>query len=224
MSTEATTMSRIEVLYPETPSLPWAHKTLETPRPNVDHLNHVGRINGNGEVYADESVIDEADTIRSLGLRANDLLYHATSSIALPAIAQHGALLSSQQLLDIQEPLTTGEITTNEGWHHLQSNGLPDVYASRSPTRTDYARTTDGYYPVVFGIDPQRLESQPTRDYGDGIRLGARVALGAVAAQIVPFKHISETKEWSRVNCRDDTVTMSLDAALLLTWGLGHRS
>lgn len=223
MSTSPNAISRIEVVYPEAPSFVMRQEAVKKGHSVARHLMLVGTIDSDAEVYADESAIDEVNIIRNLGLRVNDLLYHATSSIALPAIARHGALLSSQQILKLQEPVVTGEITTEQGWLHRHRDGLSDVYASHSPIDTGYAQVTDGHYPVIFGIDPQKLETQPSIDYESGMRLGGRVALRAIAVQIVPFDRVSQTKNWAFENCLDDTIIMSLDAAFLLTYGLGYR-
>lgn len=224
MSSTSIAKSRIEVVYPAPPSFLGERKSPDTPVSKVDHLKPVGRIYPDGEAYADELVIDEVDTIRSLGFSVSTLIYHATSSIALPAIAQHEAILSSKQLIEIEEPILTGEITTEQGWLHRHIKGLPDVYASNSPINTQYAQVTGEHHPVIFGIDPSKLERRPGTDTGDGMRLGARVALGCIAAQVVPFDKIREMKEWSAEHCPEGAITMSLDAAFMLAYGLGHRS
>ncbi|MFZ1301451.1 MAG: hypothetical protein WAQ27_02640 [Candidatus Microsaccharimonas sp.] len=194
------------------------------PTPDVEHLRPVGRIHFDSEVYAHQSVIDETKALRALGFQADSLMYHATSSIALPSIAKHGALLSSKELIAAEEPIETGEITTPEGWLHRHNNGLDDVYASSSSISTEYAQTTGEHFPVLFGINSRMIEQRIWMDTGDGLRLGGRVALNAIAAQVTPFDKVAEVKEWAAENCPEDTVTLSLDAAFMLTYHLGYRS
>lgn len=199
------------------------HARSREKRPQVDvsDLELIGR-DRNMAIYGAESLVEELDTVRKLGGLAVGSVYHATSSVALPAIAKHEALLSSKSLLEKSEPVVTGEITTDVGEFHRHFGGLEDVYASNSTSNISYSQITgEDEYPVIFGISTMR-SSEPSSYRAEECRLGPRVELDRITAQIVLHDKVPEMRAWSQVASTESDVTMSLDAAFVLGQ-LGNR-
>jgi hypothetical protein len=210
MSGNASGSFRLEVIYPRS----FFDKTPSTI--DISGLNYIGLING-GEAYASQDLVTEVIAIRALGGLHKGDVYHATSSVALPAISRQKALLSSRRLIKEGESLVTGEITTPQGRLHKEWNGLEDVYASASPHNVMYAKTKEDEYPVIFGIDAAPFTMHAgLGDYGDGIKLGPTVPLSHVNSMAVPHERVSEANTWSQENCRSDTLVLSLQAAMVL--------
>lgn len=224
MSKTEIIVPRLEIVRPPSRRSFHPREVEEEAQQRTDNLHHIGDID-RIKIYASESLINEVETIRDLGGLAVGNVYHATSSVALPGISRQRALLSSKQLTEMTEPIVTGEITTDMGELHRHWGGLEDVYASNSPVSLTYAKTVgNDEYPVIFGINKNAIEDKPLQgiDSGDGIRLGPRVDLKHVTAQIVPYEKVPEMQAWSATNNNDRALTMSLDAAFVLSH-LGNR-
>lgn len=216
--------SHLEILFPEEQA--WIQsgrrrKHTPVPRPDVSHLQLAGQVD-EGWAYASASVLAEAKKLRADGFRYRDYVYHATNSSALASIALHGALLSSKALIEANQPITSGEIISDAGKYQLSQGGLDDIYASDCPIDTTYAQRTEQHHAVIFGIDPHTLNRQPDTNIGDGRRLGGRVALRSVIAQIVPFDQIDAAKQWASEAGQHHIQTLSWEATSLLYEGLGY--
>jgi hypothetical protein len=180
---------------------------------------------GHSYEYADKQVIEAAVELLEKGYRRPDFS-HTTASAALEGIAQHGAILSTQEILKKGLKPATGEFTSQVGRetgiaHDMFSydegfgRGLGSVYASRGEVYYGY-HTLHWFdeYRVSFGINKQQheesLKVNPDKarhdrgieDWGsEGVMLGSEVSLESVELVAAPMQYLEEVKTWAQKAC-----------------------
>jgi len=193
-------------------------------QPDVTGLSCIGEV-GTSKVYADESLVQELDRLRSRGGLANSSFFHSTGSLALSVIAKHEAILSAKELIKRGEKIATGEYVTGMGEYPRARGGLDDVYVSDDPVNTREGMAITDDYPVIFGIHRQALSHlwpYELSDYGDGIRAGKEISLAHVTSLTVPYDKLPETEEWSAQNT-PGALTLSWDAASVISYFGNYR-
>lgn len=194
------------------------------PQPDVTGLSYIGEV-GTSKVYADESLLEELDRLRSLGGLTKSHYFHSTGSLALSAIAKHKAILSAKELIMRGEKISTGEYVTGMGEYPRAMGGLEDVYVSDDPVNTRGGMAVVDDYPVIFGIHQRALAHLPPyalSDYGDGIRAGSEIPLAHVTSLTVPYDKLPEIEEWSAANT-PTALTVSWDAASVINYLGNYR-
>ena len=156
--------------------------------------------------YVDADVIKEV-----VALLESDYVHpdytHASGSATLPAIAAHGAILSSTEAMNREQDILTGEQGTGSGIF----SGRGSVYVDRRGPRYGY-HTLRWFneFAVTFGINKERHEALQQFRYSDGSLMkdlgsegtvvGPSVSLEAVDVVYYWKKYEKEMRTWAEVS------------------------